>query len=44
MASHVQFNRIVDGPYKRRTDRLRRILYPKTGKTPLSAKSIVNRD
>jgi hypothetical protein len=32
MANHVEFNRVLDRLYKRRTDRLRRILYPKTGK------------
>jgi len=32
MAHSVQFNRILDRLYKRRTDRLRRILGPKTGK------------
>ena len=33
MAHHVQFDRILDRLYKRRTDRLRRILAPKRGKT-----------
>jgi hypothetical protein len=32
MAYHVEFNRILDRRYKRRTDRPRRILNPKTGK------------
>jgi|SRR6266478_6122490 len=32
MANHVEFNRVLDRLYKRRTDRLRRILLPKTGK------------
>ena len=32
MAHHVAFDRILDRLYKRRTDRLRRILNPKTGK------------
>ncbi len=32
MAHHVEFNRILDRLYKRRTDRLRRILNPKAGK------------
>jgi hypothetical protein len=32
MAHHVEFNRILDRLYKRRTDRLRRIIKPKAGK------------
>lgn len=33
MAYHVEFNRILDRIYKRRTDHLRRILDPKSGQT-----------